>query len=144
MRRSAVFCTGLYLLCVLLMMQCLFGKVFDGDHYGSALKLHFEDEMSGPTTLNPGIVSFDETGANIEISMRYSVTYPFEEKITAAQSELQNYPFTLDVAGNSKPHYVSEEDELVQTLLEVYRKRKVSENHCKNKNHHTRYARCNI
>lgn len=96
--------------------------VFDGDHYGSALKLHFEDEMSGPTTLNPGIVTFDEKGATIEISMRYSVSYPFEQKITAAQTELQNYPISLDVAGNSKPHYVSEEDELVQTLLEVYRK----------------------
>ena len=52
--------------------------VFDGDHYGSALKLHFEDEMSGPTTLNPGIVTFTESGATIEISMRYSVLYTFE------------------------------------------------------------------
>ena len=31
-------------------------------------------------------------------------------------------PFTLDVAGNSKPHYVREDDELVQTLLAVYHK----------------------
>ena len=96
--------------------------VFDSDHYGSALKLNFEDEMSGPTTLNPGIINFDVNGASIEVSMRYSVTYPFEEKITLAQTELQSYSFTLDVAGNSTPHYVSEDDELIQTLLEVYRK----------------------
>ena len=97
-------------------------KVFDGDHYGSALKLHFEDEMSGPTTLNPGIVSFDETGANIEISMRYSVTYPFEQKVSAVQSQLTEKAFAMDIAGNSTPHYVSEDDELVKTLLDVYRK----------------------
>lgn len=97
-------------------------KLFDGDCYGSALQLNFEDDMSGSTTLNPGIVSFTENGAVIEVSMRYSVTYPFEEKMTAAQGLLQQEAFTLDVAGNSKPHYVSEDDELVQTLMEVYRK----------------------
>lgn len=97
-------------------------QLFDGDHHGSALQINFEDEMSGPTTLNPGIVSFTENGAVIEVSMRYSVTYPFEEKMTNAQILLQNQAFTVDVAGNSKPHYVSEDDELVQTLLNVYRK----------------------
>lgn len=97
-------------------------QLFDGDHYGSALQLNFEDDMSGPTTLNPGIVSFNENGASIEVSMRYSVTYPFEEKMTNAQHLMQTQSFTLDVAGNSLPHYVSEEDPLVQTLLEVYRK----------------------
>lgn len=97
-------------------------QLFDGDHYGSALQLNFNDEMSGQTTLNPGIVSFDEFGASIEVSMRYSVTYPFEEKMTTAQQLLRDQMFTLDVAGNSKPHYVSEEDELVQTLLNVYLK----------------------
>ena len=97
-------------------------NVFDNDYYGTFLQLNFEDDMSGPTTLNPGIVSFTENGAVIEVSMRYSVTYPFEEKMTSAQSLLQNEAFTLDVAGNSSPHYVSEDDELVQTLMNVYQK----------------------
>lgn len=97
-------------------------QLFDGDHYGTMLQLNFEDDMSGPTTLNPGIVKFDKNGGTIEVSMRYSVSYPFEPKITLAQKVLQNQSFTLDVAGNSKPHYVPEEDELVQTLMEVYRK----------------------
>ncbi|WP_332649452.1 dipeptidase PepV [Lysinibacillus sp. 54212] len=97
-------------------------EVFDGDHFGTALGFEFEDAMSGHTTLNPGVVSFDENGGTIEISMRYSVTYPFEEKITAVQQCLGSYPFTLDIAGNSAPHYVSEDDDLVQTLLSVYQK----------------------
>ena len=97
-------------------------RVFDNDHYGTALDFQFEDAMSGPTTLNPGIVTFDEHGSSIEVSMRYSVTYPFEEKITKVQALLQHEAFTLDVVSNSIPHYVSEEDELIQTLLQVYRK----------------------
>lgn len=97
-------------------------QLFDGDYYGSMLQLNFEDAMSGPTTLNPGILKYDENGGFVEVSMRYSVSYPFEQKMTFAQQMLKDQPFTLDVVGNSKPHYVSEEDAFVQTLLEVYQK----------------------
>lgn len=97
-------------------------ELFDGDHYGTTLNFNFCDEMSGQTTLNPGIVSFGEKGATIEVSMRYSVTYPFEEKVSAVQSILAEKAFAMDIAGNSTPHYVSEDDELVKTLLDVYRK----------------------
>lgn len=97
-------------------------RVFDNDHFGTALDFHFEDAMSGPTTLNPGIVIFNEREASIEVSMRYSVTYPFEEKLTKVQALLQHEVFSVDVVSNSTPHYVSEEDELIQTLLQVYRK----------------------
>ena len=96
--------------------------IFDGDHTGRALGFDYKDEMSGETTLNPGRVSFGEKGGVIEVSMRYSVTYPFEEKMTAVQERMAATPFTMDVAGDSKPHYVPEEDELVQALLSVYRK----------------------
>ena len=96
--------------------------VFAGDHYGTALTLNFRDDMSGETTLNPGIVTFNEQGGTIQISMRYAVTYPFEEKISAAQATIASMPFTLDITGNSKPHYVPEEDALVQTLMGAYQK----------------------
>lgn len=92
------------------------------EHYGKALALDFADDMSGPTTLNPGIVCFNETGGVIEVSMRYSVTYDLEAQLTKAQQLLMDKPFTLDVASNSAPHYVPEDDTLVQTLLDVYRK----------------------
>lgn len=96
--------------------------VFDGDHTGRALGFDYVDDMSGETTLNPGLVAFGDEGGIIEVSMRYSVTYPFEEKMTGIQQQMAAQPFVLDVAGNSKPHYVPEEDELVQTLLSIYRK----------------------
>lgn len=95
--------------------------LFDGDHHGKAFGFDFEDEMSGPTTLNPGIVTFGENGGEIKISMRYSVTYPFEQKLTAVQANVASTDFAIDVAENSAPHYVPEDDELVATLLEVYR-----------------------
>ena len=98
-------------------------EVFHQDHYGSSLSLDFEDEMSGKTTLNPGIVRYEVSqGGSLVISMRYSVTYPFDEKITKAQSVMAEKGFSLDIQDDSKPHYVSEDDELIQTLAGVYRR----------------------
>lgn len=97
--------------------------VFGVNHLGSAIGLNFVDDISGETTLNAGVVTFNhEHGGEIIVSMRYSVTYPFEEKITATQEKLTKTDFTLDIQSDSKPHYVSAEDELVQTLEAVYRK----------------------
>ncbi|QGG52769.1 dipeptidase PepV [Lysinibacillus pakistanensis] len=96
---------------------------FYQDHYGHHLNLQFEDEMSGKTTLNPGIVSYDVAkGGSLVISMRYAVTYPFDKKITAAQRFTVTKGFSLDIQDNSKPHYVSENDPFIQTLTEIYRR----------------------
>ncbi|MGE7841581.1 dipeptidase PepV [Lysinibacillus sp. NPDC093712] len=97
--------------------------VFHQDHYGNALALQFEDDMSGKTTLNPGIVAYDVAqGGSMVISMRYSVTYPFDEKITEAQRLAADKGFSLDIQDDSKPHYVSEDDPLIQALAGVYRR----------------------
>ncbi|MGE7988722.1 dipeptidase PepV [Lysinibacillus fusiformis] len=97
--------------------------VFYQDHYGHQLELQFEDAMSGHTTLNPGIVNYDVSkGGSLVISMRYSVSYPFDEKITEAQRLVVKRGFSLDIQDDSKPHYVSEEDPFIQTLAAIYRR----------------------
>lgn len=97
--------------------------VFYQDHYGHQLELQFEDAMSGHTTLNPGIVSYDVSkGGSLVISMRYSVSYPFDEKITEAQRLVVKRGFSLDIQDDSKPHYVSEDDPFIQTLAAIYRR----------------------
>lgn len=53
--------------------------------------------------------------------MRHSVTYPYEQKLRLAHEAVQRYHVALDVADYSAPHYVPEDDELVATLLDVYR-----------------------
>ncbi len=97
--------------------------VFYQDHYGHQLELQFEDAMSGHTTLNPGIVSYDVSkGGSLVISMRYSVSCPFDEKITEAQRLVVKRGFSLDIQDDSKPHYVSEDDPFIQTLASIYRR----------------------
>lgn len=96
---------------------------FAKDCYGESLGLDFADDVSGKLTLNPGIVTFDcERGGDIVVSMRYPVTYAFDDRITLTQHRLSDSAFTLDVQSNSIPHYVPADDDLVQTLEAVYRK----------------------
>ena len=52
--------------------------------------------------------------------MRYSVSYPFDEQLSACREVLSGSGITLDLSTNSKPHYVDKEDIPIQTLQKVY------------------------
>lgn len=92
---------------------------FYGDSRGRSLGLEFNDEVSGDTTFNAGIMRYDQKKGGIaEVSMRYSITYPFDEK--TADFEVEG--FTLNIHSNSKPHYVDEKDPFIKTLQDAYEK----------------------
>lgn len=94
---------------------------FGDDSRGHALSLNFSDDVSGDTTLNPGVIHYAPAqGSCTQVSMRYSVTYPFEEKLSTCRETLQNLGITLDLGSNSKPHYVDKEDILIKSLQKVY------------------------
>ncbi|MBM7706900.1 succinyl-diaminopimelate desuccinylase [Chryseomicrobium aureum] len=88
------------------------GKTFDG---------YFSDEMSGETTYNAGVLHFvREEGFTIKVSMRYSVSAPFEELVEKITDYFKQNKVDVRVSSNSGPHYVDASDELIQTLSTVY------------------------
>ncbi|ANU23737.1 dipeptidase PepV [Planococcus donghaensis] len=92
---------------------------FYKDSRGRKLGLDYTDEQSGDTTFNAGIIRFEKKKtAMITVSMRYSISYPFKEKIDAYQLK----DFVLDIASNSPPHYVDENDPFIKTLQSAYEK----------------------
>ncbi|WP_298468264.1 dipeptidase PepV [uncultured Psychrobacillus sp.] len=94
---------------------------FGEESRGHALGLNYADEVSGETTLNAGVIHYAPAqGSCTQVSLRYSVSYPFEEKLSACREKLQNTGITLDLGSNSTPHYVDKEDILIQTLQKVY------------------------
>ncbi len=94
---------------------------FANESRGLFLGLAFNDEMSGDTTLNAGIVTYNpESGGEINVSLRYSVSYLFEEKMTTCMKRLTETPFLVDIGSNSAPHHVDANDPLIRTLQEVY------------------------
>lgn len=96
-------------------------EAFANESRGLFLGLAFNDEMSGDTTLNAGIVTYNpESGGEINVSLRYSVSYPFEEKMTTCMERLIETPFSIDIGSNSAPHHVDASDSLIRTLQEVY------------------------
>ncbi len=96
-------------------------NAFGEDSRGHALDLHFTDEVSGDTTLNPGVIHYAPAqGSCTQVSMRYSVTYPLDEKLAACREKLKDTGITLDLGSNSKPHFVDQNDILIQSLQKVY------------------------
>lgn len=94
---------------------------FANESRGHALQLNFNDEISGDTTLNAGVVSYTpEAGGKIEVSVRYSVTYPYDEKVAAVEAVLPTLGFSLEITENSTPHHVDANSELIQKLSAVY------------------------
>ena len=90
---------------------------FHGDTRGRNLGLAYSDETSGDTTFNAGVIRFDRTkGATVEVSMRYSVSYPFEEKMETFETE----GFSWNVHSNSPPHHVDGDDPFIRTLQKAY------------------------
>ncbi|MGM9921459.1 MAG: dipeptidase PepV [Bhargavaea sp.] len=96
-------------------------QAFGDASRGHALGLDFSDEISGETTLNAGILTYNGSkGGEVSVSMRYSVTFPKEEKLAACREALEGSGFTLDIVSDSPPHHVDAGDPLIRTLSEVY------------------------
>jgi succinyl-diaminopimelate desuccinylase len=92
---------------------------FYNDSRGRHLGLNFTDDISGDTTFNPGIIRFAQGKlATVEVSMRYSISYPFEGKMAAWETDA----FAMEIQSNSIPHWVDGNDPFIKTLQEAYEK----------------------
>lgn len=91
------------------------------DSQGQGLNIELEDE-SGPTTLAPTMIQLTPGRLEMEIDIRYPITYHNEEMqerisktVTAAGLEISQWQA-------KNPHYVDPASPLVTTLLAQYRK----------------------
>ncbi|AQQ52769.1 dipeptidase PepV [Planococcus lenghuensis] len=92
---------------------------FYGDSRGRALGFNYTDEASGDVTLNPGVIRYQRGSiGTVEVSFRYSVTFPFDQRIHSFVPA----EFALDIKSNSLPHHVDENDPFIRTLQRVYEK----------------------
>ncbi|MCQ6266635.1 dipeptidase PepV [Fictibacillus sp. WQ 8-8] len=104
------------------------GKAYIGfvkDHLGSIsgeeLGIKAEDDVSGILTLNPGMFDYSrEAGGTIGLNIRYPVKHSGETVLNTLQKLVDVKGFSLEVTKHTKPHFVDENHELVQTLKKVY------------------------
>ncbi|MET3575348.1 dipeptidase PepV [Bhargavaea ullalensis] len=96
-------------------------QAFGDDSRGRFLGLEFSDEISGETTLNAGVLTYNEkNGGEVAVSMRYSVEYPLEEKLSRCRRALEGSGFGMDLSSDSPPHHVDADDPFIRTLQRVY------------------------
>lgn len=88
---------------------------------GERLAGHIKDEPSGHLIVNPGLIEMDQHTAKLKINIRYPVTYTGKQIIDSINSRITDYSLKLTTDLNSEPLYISEQSDIVQTLLSVYR-----------------------
>jgi succinyl-diaminopimelate desuccinylase len=94
---------------------------FGNDSRGKVLGIQFADDVSGELTINVGKLYFSkENGGRFGLNMRYPVTNNITETKTKLESYLHDKGYSIENFSNSNPHYVEENEPLIQTLKKVY------------------------
>lgn len=93
---------------------------FDLD--GSRLGCAMADEESGPLVLNVGMAAIDRKTARVTINIRYPVTADAEKVYEGIDKVTEPYGIGIVKGKDQKPIYLSQDDPLIKTLMDVYRK----------------------
>ncbi len=88
------------------------------EFYGESLGVKVEDKMSGPLTCNMGIIRVDSEKVYARLDIRFPL---LANPDMIAHVIRQHLPgITVEAARAKTPHYVPENSELVQALLDAY------------------------
>ncbi|MFJ5758370.1 dipeptidase PepV [Neobacillus sp. NPDC093182] len=94
---------------------------FHNDSRGINLGVDYSDDVSGELTINPGKLSYTrQSGGSIGLTCRYPVTNNMEETKEKLDQLLEAKGFAIEKFKDTKPHYVDENEFLIQTLKNVY------------------------
>jgi succinyl-diaminopimelate desuccinylase len=96
-------------------------RYFFDDSRGRKMGIAYKDDVSGELTINAGILSYSkETHGKVGVTVRYPVTNKMEESKAKLDELLSGEGFLIQNFKDSKPHYVDENEFLIQTLKKVY------------------------
>lgn len=87
---------------------------------GEGLGIAGSDAVSGPLTINLGLLSLREGSVNVTFDCRYPVFFDAAAISAAVKKRLAPAGFAMDPTAPSAPHHVPESSELVQKLIGVY------------------------
>ncbi|MEG0292003.1 MAG: dipeptidase PepV [Anaerovoracaceae bacterium] len=93
------------------------GYEVNGESIGVALC----DQPSGNLIFNVGMIQGDDKSISIKVNVRYPVTLDEQNVYTGIEPVTTKYNLGIIKIKHQLPVYISEEDELVTTLMEVYK-----------------------
>lgn len=86
---------------------------------GKVMGIDFEDE-SGKLVLNTGIISLKDNKLDVDINIRYPVTYKKDDVVPKIEKIFKDKGFDFRVVTSDKPLYYKKDDKLIQKLMKVY------------------------
>jgi succinyl-diaminopimelate desuccinylase len=96
-------------------------RYFFNDSRGVSLGVSYSDEVSGELTINPGKLSYSrQSGGSVGLTCRYPVTNKIDDTKKKLDDLLEVNGFVINKFKDTKPHYVDENEFLIQTLKKVY------------------------
>jgi len=98
----------------------MLNKYLIDDHLGKKLGIDVVDKEMDELTNNLAFVHYDGKEVEIGLNIRYPKNYDFEEGEKRIIKAGKEFALNYNKKSNSKPHYVSPDDELVKVLHEAY------------------------
>lgn len=91
------------------------------EHDGKSFALDTHHDIMGETTVNTGILHYDDSKAYVTLNIRYPLGLSHEKVLSTIESLISPMGLqSVEVLSVSLPHYVPKEDPLVKTLLQAY------------------------
>ncbi|MCJ8013405.1 dipeptidase PepV [Paenibacillus sp. KQZ6P-2] len=91
------------------------------DVYGQALGIAMEDDISGPLTVNSGLLQYEPQGETFfHINLRFPICGSYDELLKKISSKIAAYHLVMEPPSLKKPHYVPEGHPMIRALQETY------------------------
>ena len=88
---------------------------------GEKLGIHFFDEETGETTVNVGVVKYDEDEMSFTLDIRYPKNGIIDVVENKVRETAEKYGLDILRCSSEKVLYVPKDSELVQKLMKVYK-----------------------
>ena len=98
----------------------LLADVLHEDHFGERLGVACADAVTGPLTVNSGILQYDEGQAKVTLNVRYPATIGAEERVNVLRACVAALGWEVASVRSSKSHFVPQDHPAIQTLQRVY------------------------
>jgi succinyl-diaminopimelate desuccinylase len=92
------------------------------EYNGKSIGCGFSDEISGDLIFNVGKIDLDTEAARLTVNIRYPVTLNQDDVYEGMMPNLDKYNFGVVKLNHQEAIYVPEDDPLIVTLMDVYRK----------------------
>lgn len=96
-------------------------EAFQMEYDGQSLGIAMEDEISGPLTMNLGMIHGDENYLEVGLNYRYPVTASYEVCEPIVKERFAEAGFYLTEQEHDKCLYMPVDSEVVKRLMKVYR-----------------------